>query len=160
MIEFIRQKCIEVNPEIVELKFGCFINDKYTMLLRCGGDFGNEIMQIVDTRTGEAGGYFASYIDDGNGDSRLETVEDWIKNGEIEIIGRDIRLADVLLAISHSEKNWHQEDFGCVSADLAEKSTSVELSTNEKGYAFWNLRQDNLNDQDDPTIKLIYDILK
>lgn len=153
--EAIRQDCIAANPEIVELKFGCFITDKHTILISQGGDFGNEILQTFDTDTEEVGGIFASHIDDGSGGSRLETVDDLIESGELEIIGRPIRLADVLLAIKEPEDKVY-----CVAVcgrfywSYAD-SDSHYISTG----AQWNLRKNSLDDQDEPTIDFIHSIL-
>ena len=69
-----------------------------------------------------------------------------------------IRLADILLAINYSEKNWDYEDYG-TTLELQAHQDHVELATNEQGYACWNLKKDNLHSQSKETIKFIHNLL-
>lgn len=66
----------------------------------------------------------------------------------IEIIGRPIRLADVLLAMSKDRNgNW--------SPGMME-----DLYALLQGQRGWKLSQDDLNEQDEATISFLYEVLK
>lgn len=133
-IEAIRQECIRVNPTIIEPE------------LRKG-------FLCLVSRSGER--WVASYdvaIDHSalNDPDHLEILE---------IIGRKITLPDVLLAIAFSEKNWHQEDLGCSNIEIEWNTKTVELNANNGTYCRWNLLKP-LEEQEEPTIDFIHDLLK
>lgn len=150
-IEDIRKACIKANPEIVELKFGCNVKRYATP----------EIDTLVRIFTDTKGGFGVWLIRQEPHDydttfrflATREEVESW------QIIGRPIRLADVLLAITQSEKNWNNEEYGCVGLEIQEDRNEAELETNEKGWAKWNLLKDNLEDQSEPTIDFLWSLL-
>lgn len=135
-LELIRKKCIEANPEIVELKFGCEVvlnlnNDKAVLL-------------------GETSSFLSGWFKTNN--------EIYPVGGHtFEIIGRPIRLADVIFAIS---KNWVRDN----SDKSRLMGTFVFFSDQQSKLlctvSLWNLLKDNLEDQSEETISFIYDLLK
>lgn len=136
-IEFIRQKCIEANPEIMELKFGCGVkwrDEEFTFI------------------SGGMAGQYTLF------NKRCHAV--FASPSECEILGRDIRLADVLLAISKNKKNWHSQEWGVVGVELAEGGHYAHFSSNECGYAEWDLLTDDLTLQSPETIEFIFNLLK
>jgi hypothetical protein len=91
-LQFIREKCIESNPEIVELKFGCLVDTKiwglgiirsFTDELEISGKLqpSSWVCSPPLDEDGQTNGDF--FID-------RETIK--------KIIGRPIRLSDVLVA--------------------------------------------------------------
>jgi len=140
-IQFIRQKCIEANPEIVELKFGCLLRNKasgYISGIYLGYDSttNNSLVSKLD------GGYMWQFKALGN-----MRIGDWTptemgKHGlsDWSIVGRPIHFADVALAIEEAH----------------------ELSGNRAGelISTWNLRKDSLEDQSPDTIQFLYELLK
>lgn len=74
--------------------------------------------------------------------------------------GRPIRLADILLAIAHCEKNWNEENWGLIAAEIYENHAEAEFESNEHGHAFWKLRADDLIQQSDECITFLADLLK
>jgi hypothetical protein len=80
-LNFIREKCIAANPEIVELKFGCVIRTK-----KYRWESTEEIVTAV----------YPDEIDE----VELAFREKHIKHEDItEVLGRPIRLADVCWAM-------------------------------------------------------------
>ncbi len=122
-IKFIREKCIEANPEIVELKFGCEVK-----IIRSGVRailISPSEIDLVAWNLFVPSNPFVDYIEN---------------EATFKIIGRPIRLADVLLAYSFRER-FNATTWG----SLAGK---------------WSLIGNNLNNQSKETIDFIYDILK
>ncbi|KKL61319.1 hypothetical protein LCGC14_2196490 [marine sediment metagenome] len=124
-VEFIRQQAIKANPEIVELKFGCEV------IIKDGKN--GKIIYESDTGTLVIAG---------------RELPITFKGSVTEIIGRPIRLADVLYAIKEKQKLYHKDLIGLIE----DKMINVMLS--------WNLKDDNLENQYEETIDFIYKILK
>jgi hypothetical protein len=130
-LAFIRQKCLEANPEIVELKFGCQLldkrsgDDKWLYLHRAMG--GSMVVEHKITGIGHG------------------------KDYEFDVIGRPIRLADMLLAIGNPFVEVHANG-------------GIVTQTNWPGHklqqAVWNLRKDDLTEQSDECIEFLADLLK
>jgi len=125
-IEAIQAKCIEANPEIVELKFGCeVIIETRGIKLIC------VVWRVVNAL-------------DGNGVESIkllhteQSVIDWDRRA-MEIIGRSIRLADVLLATQKEQRLF------------------LDNSSVYRGY--WNLHKDDLTQQSEETIDFIVGLL-
>lgn len=136
-IQFIRQKAIEANPEILKLEFGCAFrlhNKKF---------------------------YVARYLED------VETLVDennihWtltqLKQLQFaEIIGRDIRLADVLFTIEKTGKD--------IEVSLYQNTCHIGRYSEGKkegyySYCLYDLLKDRLEDQSPETIEFIYNLLK
>jgi hypothetical protein len=78
----------------------------------------------------------------------------------LEIGVRAVRLTDVLLAVKEKEKQ--QEDaigIEGVKYPLFYKVMQVITHHDMSGGEFWNLRQDDLAEQGDETIKFLADLL-
>lgn len=129
-VKFVREKCIEANPEIVELKFGCEIEHpigskkgiiiSHSLTLRAKQD-----MFLVLKK----GSTF--YL---------------VKHAITKIIGRPIRLADILLALQEEDgKEWNIR-IGSVGV--------------YKVVAAYNLRDDNFDHQTNEMKEFIWEILK
>lgn len=170
-VAFIRQKTIETNPEIVELKFGCRLHHPgYRMA---------NIYDVSPTGYGNGKKFFT--------DLGHSFYDDTIKDGHIrrnsldkphmwKIIGRPVRLADVLLAIGNHQDKWRETNwFTWVFPVAQELGKSGEWAnfcgySHDKGWALltnkdkcpvgWNLRADDLEDQSEDTIEFIYSLLK
>lgn len=125
-IETIRQACIRANPDITELKFGCELKRKRPL---------NKTQGWVIT-----GGFLGIVYWNGNRTAILEMP------GAYEIIGRPIRLADVLLAIPKGNNGY---DF----------NTSANFLYRD-GDVFWDIRKDDLTFQAPETIKFLYELLR
>lgn len=150
-LELIRQKCIEANREIMELKFGCEIDgtigmDEYfnqpyivygnTWICKKHKTYRVECMAEEDGCSGENGVEVrCGTEEDGWNEIRLEES----KVGTI--IGRPIRLSDVLLAIEKAFEN---------RLGVSQR----KFETLEK----WNLRNDDLNDQSGETINFLAEL--
>ena len=124
-IEFIRKACIEANGEIAELKFGCKVKGSR-----------HDIIGQVYVNTGD----------------RIEVMFGCdmdayeIDSTHFEIIGRPIRLADVLWAINMPIK-YHTKT----------PTVKIELC---KLLSSWNLLKDNLEDQSEETVTFISNLIK
>jgi hypothetical protein len=109
--EAIRTACIQANPEIVELKLGCEV-EKLTYSEWDSGRF----YVVAETAVCDKHKKFnekCNEEEDGciirDGVEILEwTEENWwtfrLRQSELKSLGRPIRLADVLLAISKKEE--------------------------------------------------------
>lgn len=131
-LEKIREACVKANPEIIELKFGCEVDY-----------YGERTMAVSNEADYEQGKYiFVSPEVKGN---NMVFLDD--KN--IKIIGRPIRLADVLLVLKE-----------CINISFsAEYSEFFEGDINTRTGIFWNLRDDNLEYQSKETITFIAGLL-
>lgn len=151
LLALIRQKCIEANPEIIELKFGCVVK------LPIKSNFSNVVAK-------KFGSIFWKYDDN---KFRFVGERGWLDvnlfqehRDKFQIIGRPIRLADVLLAIDdwpqhHNPILWWTKVEGLLGIrDAGMKELLFFICTN------WNLRKDNLNDQSDECVSFIAELLK
>lgn len=125
----IKQKCIEANPEIVELKFGCKVLDEVG------------IEEYVLYSQDHWKGYKQVKLD---GTAGMLAVED-LK----EILGRDITLADVLLAIDKIlDQKW-----GNGWTRLPDSSLANLV------WEKWNLLE-TLGNQSQETLDFLFDLFK
>lgn len=125
-IQAIRAACIKANPEIVELKFGCEI-ELYDVKQKVISYKRNNWRLTTD-----------------KSDCKMDASE--LKE-KVTILGRPIRLADVLLAIPRSIRERmeiNHSAFGIYS----------------QGHEFWNLLKDDLSLQTPETLSFIADLLK
>ena len=165
-IKFIREKCIEANEEIVELKFGCEI--KITEAIDDKVYLDKErswyktvpftAVFIEDFRSGCSdpeccGDMGTEYACVGKDIFTLEEIGDVEK---YEIIGRPIHLADVLLAIQKRGEQWAIDDDGHIIT--LSGGTEVGTLVYEGTGKYWNLKE-TLNNQSKETIDFIYQLL-
>lgn len=166
-LELIRRKCIEANPEIEELKFGCGL---YVETL--GGYGGHDIINQHRRVTAEqcrteglppylVGAYFGErgYIQP---DFRMiaglrdATVPNVFR--VVEVIDRPLRLADVLLAALTKWRN---------TPDLKEEPrmwlefvAALCNGSSEFVPQAWNLRKDDLAEQSDECLAFLANLLE
>lgn len=128
----IRAACIAANPEIVEFKMGCHVLLENGLQLECIGG--------IDTHTDQYFIWRTIY-------SPFATTH-WINKRpdemEFKIIGRPIRLADIVIIF---------KERGC-------GSTKEWLKVLGKLIDCWNLQHADLDLQDEPTINFIHSVLK
>ncbi|MBM7488095.1 hypothetical protein ACVWWI_006354 [Bradyrhizobium sp. USDA 3686] len=134
-IEAVRAACIKATPEIVELKFGCDIRFALT-------DGGGSLATVLFSYDGDY--VTASYAK--FHENKAGTVSRHLN--KIEIIGRPIRLADVLLAMGKPVKYMTPSGLiGTIHKDVV------------RVISLWNLRTDGLEQQSDQTIAFISSLL-
>lgn len=139
-IASIRRIVIAANPEITELKFGCVFQVKDD-----GKVFTCIDAKIMERAVNNEVSRFASVVFmDSKG-----TLEGAFDRNEIEIIGRLIRLTDVLLAISKT---------GYANMLLS----SMIHKDGEFGiFEFsWDLKNDDLEKQSDACISVVHSLLE
>lgn len=120
-IQVIREACIAANPSITELKFGCKID--------------------VSSCSDGCCGFEKGWIIDSSMEVKNKKINHIILKDTFtiqEILGRNIRLVDVLLVMGAKE-NW-------------------ENIINGKNS--WNLLNDSLDAQSESTISFLYQLIK
>jgi len=136
----IREACIKANPEIVELKFGCYVK------------FINPRLRVKWVRllTHQGGGEYRILIRIDTSQNIKEYQKDYghcsydsINEKDIKIIGRPIQLSDVLIAVDDASKATTTEDLGIDMLGVYDK---------------WNLKE-SLENQSDETKKFIAELL-
>lgn len=129
-LQTIRQACIKANPSILDLVFGCKVRLK-------DGSCETITKWAQHDR-------FPVFLVLGNG---IEYIESEIE----EILGRSIRLTDVLLAIKAYK----------IKLDFDTRSQPFLFITDWKEKTvIWNLLKDNLEDQSEETLEFISNLLK
>ena len=128
-LQLIREKCIEANPEIVELKFGCEVTIGTKQIFFVVG-----IMPSGAPVTVKKEGAY---------DSTKQGVNVEKINGKIKIIGRPLRLADVLLIMEHTTV----------------RDDGAFFTNNERHPIHWNLKE-TFENQSEELYDFIYKILK
>lgn len=161
----LKKVIIAAVPSIMELKHGCyfrwngdtwFVNcercdDKFTFAYSCTGDAHSwpDALQVTEKTA-----WNYKYKNFSKEDQR-----------EIEILGRPIRLADVLISIQNKknykngacESRWQENRINVVCGEPfpCEKHDNVS----KKMLSMWNLLDDSLNNQSDACKEFLYDIL-
>lgn len=140
-LEAVRQKCIEANPNIKDLKFGCYFTVNPS----------HDEIHIASWET--IGGNWVSAND----------AEEY-DIGEIEIIGRKIALADVLLAIQG--KHVGIQSNGCfIRLNPFNEENKYSLcdwysSFEEQYHSYkWDLKNNDLSLQPQETIDFLHSLL-
>jgi len=136
--EQLKQKIIEAVPEILELKFGCEVQNEKTKV----------IGQIVDYIDGQ----WIMYHRGSGKAPNLYYFNNDDKNNKI--IGRHIRLEDILLAIQKQEKDNKNKWTNKSQIGLLEESIKLLFTDKIK----WDLTKD-LDNQSDETKQFLQDIL-
>lgn len=143
-IEKIRKACIKANPGIVELKFGCVIKSHNI----------HELPPVCDpiVMKTDNGRYVVS-------SKQYGVVGDYAEK-DFEIIGRPIRVADVLVALKgyghYISIGWSiREGYGCWY--VYEDETGGFVAKAEQ--MAWNLREDDLERQSEECLDFIASLL-
>lgn len=138
-LEIIRKACIAANPSILDLKFGCEVKNK---------KFGYTFFVSFCDKENEVVVYCPKEFDNQFHHDSIEHFE----AGKMEILGRPIRLADVLLAIE-SQKNVTVliDSLGCFMTVMPGEQP-VFISALK---AQWNLAQDDLTTQSEETLSFL-----
>lgn len=131
----LREKIIETVPKIMELKFGCEVrfnayNEVFVYLRKSLK--GNEIIK--------------------KGGERISIVS----ISDVEILGRPIRLSDVLRALNYRRKLVDEK----YSIDTKGYLTSFDKNWFPKNQVEWNLSIDDLDSQSDEVKTFLYELLK
>lgn len=135
-IEEIRKACISRNPSILDLEFGCEVTIKKAGLcIVTNKPILNEASFFARMKLGAEGNTpFATYTDD-----------------ITSIIGRPIRLSDVLLALKYNI--FHIQKYPNYAR------LSYTTKTHVGGFD-WNLAQDDLTKQSPETLNFIFEVIK
>jgi len=144
-LEAIRAVCVKNDESILDLKFGCKI--KITRRMDC------EYAILYPEECWRVGDDVWTMCNLGARNDRKENYE---------IIGRDLLLSDVLGAIERRHKNG--SEYGNIEFWFSEKEEHDGLlafyaPTRSKILCWWNLLRPSLEDQEEATISLIYEIL-
>lgn len=149
-IDAIRAACVAANPSIMDLTFGCLVKQKYSVKeyvpVICEGT------SISRTDDGEQ-----EYVITTHGHTRDQV---FIKryypsdNYIVEILGRPVRLADVLFS-RQNHPGPIGVDINGYFLDCDDDMTKIQILEVK-----WNLIKDDLRDQSPETIEFIYSLLK
>lgn len=135
-IERIRKAVIKAVPEVMELKFGVRVKYKtqeWFFLKKGSGYMSNRDYLILYDEKGNTSNPHPKYV---------------------KILGRPIRLADVLLAMRGKVSN---KAFSLHSGGYRDY---LWFEDKEISLNFWNLLRDSLTEQSDETILFLVDLLK
>lgn len=136
-LQYIREQVIKANPSIKDLVFGCELHV---------GDSG--VRRFFSGSNEEEEEWFFVELDQVGSEDQYYYREGYVKDlNKDVIIGREIRLADVILALSYK--------FGFVpSMRISELINGADRKMN------WLFRQDNLELQSEECKEFIYNLLK
>lgn len=142
-LSFIREKCIEANPSIKDLIIGCKI------------EWENQPFTIINYGTSQYDKYekFCNLI---NKSDQICDGDGIIKSPNTKIFGRDIRLADVLLAIEKNSK----DSFFMIGQNGEFNQLKLHSGEEISSGIKYNFLKDNLTDQSEETIEFLYQLLK
>lgn len=133
-IKTIREACIKANPEILKLEFGCNTTGGKIAIY----EENIKAMMCITT----------------SGDSRIFSADTDL----IQILGRDIRLADVLLAMQHT--HCDRAGFIDYNGQFWDCDNNMEVFKEVGPYPCWNMKLDRLEDQNEECLKFLTDLLK
>lgn len=133
-LETIRAKCIEANPEIVELKFGCEVRE------------GGYIFKVISKSGFEYTNYLILNIQTGGIQPSQLIGAQW------NIIGRPIRLSDVMLAYGETKSGFPFKNRDEIVKNQV--NTIMYITSN------WDMRKDDLTLQSEEMIDFLYQLLK
>ncbi len=148
-IEVIRQKCIEANPEIMELKFGCKIQDMVMDEMIEGEDLFTFIGVSEDSRD--------FLLWNNMSGETVKYAQELVRGSDMFILGRPIRLADVLLTMNGKGKGLTDNWFINTRGHFYKQTMLLPATALPE---IWDLFKDSLTDQSDETISFLYNLLK
>ncbi len=138
----IREKCIEANPEIVELKFGCELKIWVQKDWKKQHPFPDDMELKRAMFVGVEDSQYMVYAEKEKMALRHTKK---VFDREYKIIGRPIHLADVLLVIEPI----------AIKRDLSDLLLKFIIGSDY----MWNLKDDNLDNQSEETINFIHSLL-
>lgn len=129
-IEIINRACVEANPSIMDLTFGCEVvkSDMHS-----GVVVGEAYEQIAYLNYGEMKVFLAP-------------------KEQFEILGRPITIADVLVAMAETVHREQVTHLVTCYGDIRDTHFNLKCS--------WNLLRDNLSLQSDETLVFLAGLLK
>jgi len=136
-LEYIRQMIVKEIPEIMELKFGCWIKVR-------GHGYDNPIwtVRVIGMSRGKGDTWAI-------GDGFREVVYD-TKKDIVEILGRPIGIAEILKVIP---SHW--------LAKYEKTTNHYELiNTRSKNNEYICIEGRDLNEESEPTIDFLYNLFK
>lgn len=140
-LQTVREAVIKAVPEIVSLQFGCAIehSDERATIIRLYENHPFMFSAVIARTDG------------------YPKNADGLPKDEVTVIGRPIRLADVLLAVGEAarEVSYFVDSDGNFHEWFAPKGR-LDLRT----IAHWNLREDDLSKQSEETIEFLASLLK
>lgn len=142
-LQLVREACIKANPEIVELQQGCFVKD----FLR-----GTLEMLAKYEIAGETPVY--DYVFRGEDEVSVARSP----RGNWDILGRPIRLADVLLVIGNKYSIQGSGHFMWYGGQVDEGIGWNEV-WGDGQRRVWNLHRDDLTEQSDETLSFLAGLL-
>lgn len=162
-LEIVTEACVKANPDIMKLEFGCEVK-----IIEPKGLFRYWSAKIITPCMGAGRWYCLTSSNDEHKDSLIKGFNLEDKKNSI-ILGRPIRLADVLRAIMNSKVTWM--DMWMVAPTGSfwkqdwinrgdEGSKERAKFASEFGNMEWNLTQDDLRLQSDEVLAFLAEILK
>lgn len=147
-LETIRQACIKANPEIMELKFGCRIKTENMV---------KDYIKVIcePFKDSEKNEYI--YATHGQTAEKIYLKPYKTENKIIKILGREIRLSDVLLALE--KLNEDRKSYWGIDSE-GEFIKFKRYDIDENSNIFWDLKNDNLELQSEETINFLVELLK
>ncbi len=137
-IEAVRRACVAANPSIMELGFGCEVINQYSVL----GRVTNKGFVVRNSEN-----YIHVQVERGD----VSFAEAWLVE-EFTILGRSIRLADVLLAMpSNSVIKIN---------NLGGFSWLIDGEWKDIAMPRYNLLKDDLSLQSQETVEFLASLLK
>ena len=134
-IDKIKETCIKANPSILDLKSGCEV-------IR-GSDFGGSPENVFIGNPYECKEVLGKSIIQVQNPWNIDDTDDLI-----EVLGRPIQLADVLLALKNKGVEYGSTNFSVYCTVLLQMDKPL-----------WNLTKP-LEDQSEETLKFISELLK
>ena len=133
----------EANPEITELKFGCEV-------------YCEQLWESEGVEQDEYGIVITNFLHHDNETGLLVHVKKWDANfpcGQpTKILGRPIRLTDVLMALGKLKKSTWIIDDDCMMC-------SFYIPAKPELRAEWNLKDNNLDNQSNECKQFLIDLL-
>jgi hypothetical protein len=157
-IEIIRRACIKANPDILKLEFGCRVSmTENTSLQRTIQG------TVTHFSMPNEGGRLINWHIKPDNKTKFENFGEVIGGftNNTEILGRPIRLADVLLAIQEADTPMSIET--SIIKNLKNDPNNLyiyyRMMDGEHVSFEWNLRKDNLHDQSPECLEFLANLL-
>lgn len=147
----LEQEIIKANPSILDLKFGCIIRKNKD---HCITSEESEERPIFISISEYGSQFFWAKFDKYEAPQAINTDE-----FDIEIIGRPIRLSDVLyMFLSHAISEWSVNSSGAFER-WKYHGEPLMWELKEYGPA-WKMNQDDLSLQSEDTIDFLFNLIE